>query len=216
MEYPVELGATTLTSFVETKHFDKLYDKVTGKKTTTLPSRIGSDGKYRPRRENEEPPIDRPHRERRRVELPSPERDPDEARSQATRASRRDPQLEAQSETSERVIREYENERDDPKRRPNPSLISGARSKSSRRDSAAMSYANGGYGRQNSQPARSRYYDDDEESDYDERTGRRFKGSGRGYDADRDREFDREIVETERYRGVSHNLVPGSCNLHQR
>lgn len=205
MEYPVELGATTLNNFAESKHFDKFYDKVTGKKTTP-PSGVGSN---RGRKENEEPPLDKPHRERRRVELPSPERDPDEAFSQASRPPPRDPQLEAESETSERVIREYENEKDDPKRRPNPSLIGSVRSKSSRRDSARMSYANGGYGRQGgSQPARSRYYDEDDDSDYDERSGRRFRGTGRGYDAERDRDFDREIIETERYRGVSTGPSP--------
>lgn len=79
----------------------------------------------------------------------------------------------------------------------------------SRRDSVMASgyrddYRETGYRGENdrprSQPPRSRYYDD-EDSDYDERTGERQRGGGRGYD-DRDRDdYDtvREVREV--YRG---------------
>jgi alkaline phosphatase len=60
---------------------------------------------------------------------------------------------------------------------------------------AGSQYA--GSNRPRSQPPRSRY-DDDGDSDYDEKSGRRSRGTGRGYD---DREYDRVIEETERYRG---------------
>ena len=51
-------------------------------------------------------------------------------------------------------------------------------------------------------PPRSRYYDDDD-SDYDERTGERYRTTGRGYGDD----YDREVITTERYKGVSNALV---------
>ena len=82
-----------------------------------------------------------------------------------------------------------------------------------------MSYSNGGFGqpqqqqRANSaQPPRSRYYDDDDEygSDYDDRNGRRHGTTGHGYDDRYDddaRPYDREVIETERYKGVSGALV---------
>ncbi|KXT14939.1 hypothetical protein AC579_3068 [Pseudocercospora musae] len=82
----------------------------------------------------------------------------------------------------------------------------------SRRDSAVMAsgyndnyYGNTQYqgeGRARSaQPPKSRYYDDDD-SDYDERSGKRSSGRGRGWD-DRydDRDYDRVEEITERYRG---------------
>lgn len=82
----------------------------------------------------------------------------------------------------------------------------------SRRDSAVMAsgyndnyYGNTQYqgeGRARSaQPPKSRYYDDDD-SDYDERSGKRSSGRGRGWD-DRydDRDYDRVEEVTERYRG---------------
>ena len=53
-------------------------------------------------------------------------------------------------------------------------------------------------------------YDDDGDSDYDEHTGRKYNDGGRGYDERVERDYvpysnggGREIVETERYRGVS-------------
>lgn len=108
-----------------------------------------------------------------------------------------DPELERQSETSERVLRAYENEKDDPRRRPDPSLIGSARQRRSRppKDSE-MSYD---YDRRpSSQQPRSRHYGDGD-SDYDERTGTTHRKTSRGYDDG----YDREIIETERYHGVS-------------
>jgi hypothetical protein len=137
-----------------------------------------------------------------RNQLPSPERD--DRRSSV----QRDDSLERQSLQSDRITTAYENERDDPIRPVDPKL-----EKKRRRDSARMSYANG-YAPQDrahsAQPPRNRYYDDDD-SDYDERTGRRYKDGGRGYD-DRyddsdDRGYDREVITEERYRGVSGPLV---------
>lgn len=89
-------------------------------------------------------------------------------------------------------------------------LVYKSKSKS-RRDSAMASgykddYRESGYRGENnrprSQPPRGRYYDD-EDSDYDERTGDRQRGGGRGYD-DRDRDDDNydTVRETrEVYRG---------------
>lgn len=132
--------------------------------------------------------------------------------------NRRDDSLERESQTSEQVIRAYRSERDDPRRKAE-TVLSNKDLRKLRRDSR-MSYANG-YGppqgstlgpggdggrreSQSQQPPRNRYYDDDEESDYDERTGRRYKSSGRGYDDGYDdRGYDREVITTERYRGVS-------------
>ncbi|KAK4628518.1 uncharacterized protein CLAFUR5_04600 [Fulvia fulva] len=166
-------------------------------------------------------------RRRQRNSPPSPER---EAYRPGT--------LQQESEESDRVLREYEQEIDDPKRRAESVLdttdlnyikesrrasvvatsILKVKDKDNRRDSAMASgydddyRGGGGYARDaprpRSQPPRSRYYDDDD-SDYDERSGRRYKaGSGRGYDDDRD--YDRVVEETERYRGPvsSGPLVP--------
>lgn len=145
-------------------------------------------------------------RHRHRNQLPSPERDID-------REDRRDSirSLHQESETSDRILREYEREVDDPSRKPESVLpdrdLKHLKKTSSKRDSAMASGYNdnytpaGGYAaeRPRSQPPRSRYYDDDD-SDYDERSGRRYgKGSGRGYDDDRD--YERVYEETERYRG---------------
>ncbi|CAK3946300.1 pre-mRNA-splicing factor 38B-like [Lecanosticta acicola] len=142
-------------------------------------------------------------RPRQRNQLPSPERDP-------SRVNRRDSicSLQQESETSDRILRAYELETDDPKR--NPESVLSSRDlrhlkSASRRDSAMASAYNDDYAqsrydgeRPRSQPPRSRYYDDDD-SDYDERSGRRYAGgSGRGYD---DRDYDRVVEETERYRG---------------
>ena len=158
-------------------------------------------------------------RRRQRNRLPSPEGDADNYyRDNGQRNRRRDSSLDRESEYSERVVRSYEAERDDPRRKPE-SVLSKKDLRQLRRDSR-MSYANGrdGYGsnlgaqQQNQRPRsanppKSRYYDDDEYgSDYDERTGKRYNTTGRGYDDGYDndgRGYDREIIETERYRGVS-------------
>lgn len=215
MDYPVEFVANSANAFAESKYFDKFYDVVTGGKNNPhaqpKPAAAISDT-ARPRgdpldpapRQQQKPPSSVAHRSKRRVS-PSPDRY----------------DLDEESVQSERVLREYEAERDDPSRKPTASLVAkstgGRTSKDDRRDSTRMSYANGGqgYGRsergERERPTSQRggskyddYYEDDYESDYDDRTGRRTKTTGRGYDADRDREFDREIIETERYRGVSH------------
>jgi hypothetical protein len=205
MDYPVEFGAVTADAFVQSKYFDKIYGAVTGHKSSDQqpsskkPAAAISDTQ-RPRGDPQDPASRQKsevsHRSKRH-QSPSPSSyDQDE-----------------ESIQSERVLREYEAERDDPKRKPSASLVGRSVSlrqpKDRRRDSTRMSHANGGYGR-SERPGSQRgggskyddYYDDEYESDYDDRTGRRAKTTGRGYDAERDREFDREIIETERYRGV--------------
>lgn len=199
MDYPVEFAATGVNAFAESKYFDNFYDIVTGGKKHPKQAAAVSDS-ARPRGERP-----RPHTRRHSPPSPSPERG----------------DLDLESEQSERVLREYEAERDDPSRKPSASLVGStpsaapARSRrggppDARRDSVRMSHANGGYGR-SERPASHRgggsryddYYDDEYDSDYDDRTGRRMRATGRGYDSERDRDFDREIIETERYRGVS-------------
>merc|ERR1711939_1097069 len=145
-----------------------------------------------------------------RYQLPSPERDPE-----FDTHSRRADSLERESLTSERVLRAYENEPDDPRRKVDPRV-----EEKRRRDSARMSYYNG-YAdeRPRSQPPRSRYYDD-EDSDYDEREGRRHRGrGGYGYDdrnvEERDTPYGREIVETERYRGPPRPYDPRRLDSYQ-
>jgi len=185
----VELGAEAVNHITE-NHWDAIHDNTVkvihrGKHGKSSSGRDGNRDRDRDRESN----VDR-HRERKyRAELPSPERE-----------RVRDDSLERQSETSARVTQQYRNERDDPIRPVDPAL-----EKRRRRDSARMSYANG-YGQQDrahsAAPPRSRYYDDDGDSDYDEREGRRYKSGGaRGYEDDRG--YDREVIETERYRGVS-------------
>ena len=193
MDYPVEFTAVTADSFVESKYFDKIYDAIVGKpkqRSATI-----SD-------------TQRPQGDRQK-----PASAVSRARSQRQVKSEYD--LDDESLESERVLREYEAERDDPKRKITPSLVakSVSQQKDPRRDSGKMSHANGGYGR-SERPGSQRggtkyddYYDDEYESDYDDRTGRRARTTGRGYDTERDRSFDREIIETERYRGVSHTVV---------
>lgn len=135
------------------------------------------------------------------------------------------------NERNDRVLQEYEAETDDPARnpasvlpekdlwtlekhdKPNKQLVATTNA-GSRRDSGMASGYNDDY-RGNTQyqgetrsrsaqpPPRSRYYDDDD-SDYDERSGRRYESGGRGYsDRDRydDRDYDRYVETTERYRG---------------
>jgi hypothetical protein len=141
---------------------------------------------------------------------------------QTSREDPRSPSLDRESQRSEQVIRAYEADPRDPPARPEQVLPKKDLRKL-RRDSR-MSYANGyggggasnlapggGYDnrRASSQqpPPRPKYYDDDD-SDYDERTGERYRTTGRGYD---DRgygdDYDREVITTERYKGVSGALV---------
>lgn len=178
----VELGATGVNHLVE-NHWEKGYDRLTK----------GDRKKDRPGKS--------------RNQLPSPERERDPPTRTAAagdtagdrRGSLRSESLERESETSRRVTREYENERDDPTRSVKSVLPDRRRG----RDSAKMSYANG-YAPSHGRSQRGRY-DDDEDSDYDDREGRRYRTSGRGYDdrGDRGYPYDREIIETERYKGVS-------------
>ncbi|KAI7090714.1 hypothetical protein KC356_g1345 [Hortaea werneckii] len=185
----VELGATGIGHLTD-KYFDQGYDRVQD---------------YRKRRKSKKE--NRPYR----YQLPSPERDPE-----SDNHSRRADSLERESLTSERVLRAYENEPDDPRRKVDPRV-----EEKRRRDSARMSYYNG-YAdeRPRSQPPRSRYYDD-EDSDYDEREGRRHRGRGGGYGYDdrnveeRDTPYGREIVETERYRGPPRPYDPRRLDSYQ-
>ncbi|KAK5110643.1 hypothetical protein LTR62_005683 [Meristemomyces frigidus] len=129
-----------------------------------------------------------------RNQLPSPERE----------SAAREDSLERQSLTSDRITSAYENERDDPIRPVDPKL-----DRKLRRDSGRMSYAGGYNDRAHSaQPPRSRY-NDDNGSDYDERTGKRYSGGGaRGYDDHDDRGYDREVITEERYRGPARGAPP--------
>lgn len=208
MDYPVEFGAVTADAFVESKYFDKVYGAVTGHKSDSkAPSNKPPAAVSDTQRSQRDPPQD-----------PAPRQKPASAVSsrRSHRYASQSPHrydIDEESQQSEQILREYEAERDDPKRKPSASLVARSvslrQAKDRRRDSVRMSHANGGYGR-SERPTSQRggskyddYYDDEYESDYDDRTGRRTKTTGRGYDAERDREFDREIIETERYRGVS-------------
>jgi hypothetical protein len=205
MDYPVEVVANIADDFADSKYFDRFYDIVTGadkKSKKPQPKKLPTiSDTQRPKGDSQ------PRRSKRTVVDQSPSRyDPDE-----------------ESSHSERVLREYEAERDDPLRKPSASLVAksvGLRlANDKRRDSVGMSQAAPGSGRsehgrseratsQRGAPTRNDdYYDDEYESDYDDRTGRRARATGRGYDAERDREFDREIIETERYRGVSRAVL---------
>jgi len=177
MDYPVEFGAVTADAFVQSQYFDKVYGAVTGHKTDTntqsndkQPPAAASDTQRSQRRDPADPaPRQKPaasHRSQRFASA-SPDRYvPDD-----------------ESLESERVLREYEAERDDPKRKPSASLVGRSVSlrqpKDRRRDSVRMSQANGGYGRSERQGSQrgggskyDDYYDDEYESDYDDRTGR--------------------------------------------
>ena len=229
----VELGAEGI-NWLTDKHYERAYDHVRGKAkgrdqrdtTVQVDENIAPETQVRS------------DRRRTKNRLPSPEGELDgdlasrystagaaagvgagaaagDGAASATGGSRRrrDSSLERESETSERVIRQYERERDDPRRKPE-SVLPDRDLRKLRRDSR-MSYANGyaptqEQGRPRSQPPRGRYYDDEEDgSDYDERGGQRYRSSGKGYDDrdDDDRGYDREVIETERYRGVSRALV---------
>lgn len=203
----VELGAE-FTDRITEKHFDTVYDKVNDRiQKTTSQRRNQPDPSHPPR--DRDSALTSASTRRHRNQLPSPERDPNYSASSDFHHDSivRDLSPE-RSETSERVLRAYEAERDDPRRRPDPAL-----SVSGRRGNRNMaSYQPGGDStgyapRPRSQPPRSRYDDDGGDSDYDDREGRRYsKGSGgRGYRDDDD--YDREVIETERYKGVSTALV---------
>ncbi len=255
----VELGAEGVTSLTESKHFDRLYDKIDQsvphrkKRNQNQPTQkqqdqySGNSGNHRDYKQSYQSTTyeqddqttvpSNTGRRRHQNRLPSPEGRPPanwdgrkENRDTRRRDSQRSGSLDRESEVSERVIRAYETERDDPSRPAESVLSKRDLKKLNSRDAAKMSYA-GGYGntlqsptnydgrRANSQqPPRNKYYDDDDGSDYDERTGRRYKTTGRGYDDgyEDDRGYDREIVETERYRGVSFELfINTSSSAHR-
>lgn len=218
----VELGAEGV-NYVAEKHWDKIHDTVTGKNRNTAAqdaqSRVSNN-----RDQNQNPPPASDicgKRRRQKNRLPSPEgsiEQWDKENYRHRRESIRSESLDRESERSERVIRAYEADPRDPPARPE-SVLSKRDLKRLRRNEAKMSYANGyantnlqapqsDYRRNSQPPPRTRYYDDDD-SDYDERSGRRYRTTGRGYDDEyeNDRGYDREVVTTERYRGVSGALV---------
>lgn len=206
----VELGATGIDKLTD-KYFDTVYDKATKKKPGERVTEIKEQ--IRPYIPGNSNVSGKPRRQRNR--LPSPEGDVGPRGKEFysdRRSRRRDSSLERESLTSAQVLDEYESERTDPTRKPE-SVLSKRDLNKLRRDSkvgsSRMSHANGYAERPRSQqPPRSRYGYDDDDSDYDERTGRRYGATGRGYDdRDDDRGYDREIIETERYKGVSDALV---------
>ncbi|KAK3676670.1 hypothetical protein LTR78_003445 [Recurvomyces mirabilis] len=214
----VELGAEGVNHVVE-NYWDNIHDgakKVVTGQSPSAPTKQQQEAKPHAPASQAGSQYSRAHRQdskrdgrqrKYRNELPSPERDYDN-RGEGRQRRRRSDSLERESLTSERVTTAYENERDDPIRPIDPKL-----DRKLRRDSGRMSYAGGlGAGdRQDrahsAQPSRSKYYDDDE-SDYDERTGKRYSGGGRGYDDrhDDDRGYDREVITEERYRGPARGL----------
>ena len=208
----VELGAEGINHLTD-KYWDPVYDTVTRKKKPE-PRVTEIKEQIKPHLSSVGTQSQAPRRQRNR--LPSPEGDVsprDRDLYSDRRSRRRDSSLERESQTSHEVRRQYQQERDDPVRRPETVLSKRDLNKlrDSRRDST-MSHANGYADRPRSQqPPRNRYsgYDDDD-SDYDEHSGQRYKGRGRGYDDDRG--YDREIYETERYQGVSHPCRLISCN----
>ena len=231
----VELGAEGV-NWVTDKYFESGYDKVQqrfkGKKGNQNNQKDqnsqGRRGTYDETYETKENvAVGGPNQQystvsgrqrRHQNRLPSPEGKPGARDIPRNNQPPRSPSLDRESLRSEQVIRAYEADPRDPPARPE-TVLSKKDLKKLRRESR-MSYANG-YGGgsnmqapydsrrpQSQQPAKSRYYDDDD-SDYDERTGRRYRTTGRGYDDgyDDDRDYDREVVTTERYRGVSGALV---------
>ncbi|QIW98457.1 hypothetical protein AMS68_003975 [Peltaster fructicola] len=142
------------------------------------------------RRSNRRSTERRPHQHRHTAELPSPERERSENYHPPPPVVD-DRDYDQQSENSARVLRNYENERDDPRRKPDREYY--------RRD---MAYYDDQRPSSRGAPRSRSRYDDDGGSDYDEHTGRRYQTSGRGYEQDRrSRDYDREIIETEVYRG---------------
>ena len=221
----VELGAEATDHLVD-KHFDSVYDKLKPK----IDKARGKDTSQQVKetQQTDYYASSSTGRRKQKNRLPSPEGTApanwNDRRKENVDYRRRDSQrsgsLDRESEVSERVLRRYESERDDPSRKAE-TVLSKRDLRKINSQNANMSHANGygnnlgapasGYDdrRANSQqPPRSRYYDDDD-SDYDERTGRRTRTTGRGYDDgyDDDRGYDREVIETERYRGVSGALV---------
>lgn len=221
----VELGVEGV-NYITEKHWDKVHDTVTGKQNPFAqnpfsPKPAQAQPQSAVNRDPNQPSSDiKGKRRRQKNRLPSPEgpvKSWDKENYRYRRESIRSESLDRESERSERVIRAYEADPRDPPVRPE-SVLSKRDLKKLHRDREKMSYANG-YGnnnlqapqsdyRRNSQPPpKSRYYDDDD-SDYDERTGRRYRTTGRGYDDyEDDKKYDREVVTTERYRGVSGTLV---------
>ena len=219
----VELGAEGVNYLTE-KHWDTIHDTVTRKKKT---SKDNNTQEYTREVDQEKIVFEEPNssskRRRQKNRLPSPEgsvRAWNKENYRNRRESIRSESLDRESERSERVIRAYEADPRDPPAKPE-SVLSKKDLRKLRRNEANMSYANGysntnlqapqqsDYRRNSQPPPRSRYQYDDDDSDYDERTGRRYRTTGRGYDDgyDDDRGYDREVVTTERYRGVSNALV---------
>nr|POF07696.1 hypothetical protein CFP56_70598 [Quercus suber] len=194
----VELGAEATNHLTE-KHFDKVYDKFSKRKSKSNGDQDNNQGDG-----TRSAVTNASGRRRHRNQLPSPERDPqyEDTRDPYQQNIVRDLSPE-RSETSERVLRAYEAERDDPRRKPETVFVSTSSRKDGRRNmSGYTGYPSGGASgydqRPRSQPPRSRY-DYDGDSDYDDREGRRYTRSGRGYRDDDD--YEREVIETERYKG---------------
>lgn len=216
----VELGAEGINALTD-KYWDTGYDYLSKKRAPPRVAELkeqvkGGLGFSSHHQQSNH----KPHKHHNR--LPSPEGDVDprdkDFYSQSGRR-RRESSIERESETSHRVRHEYRRERDDPVRKPESVLSKRDLNsiRDDRRDSR-MSHANGYADRPRSQqPPRSRYggYDDDD-SDYDERTGKRYSARGRGYDdRDDDVPYDREVIETERYRGVSGALIVSIAGSHR-
>ena len=233
----VELGAEGVNYVVENywdQVHDPVYNlssktkqKITGRKAPP-PQQAQQQQAAQP--QDQPPPSAAPasavsarSRRKQKNRLPSPEGSIEswnrDLYRQTSREEPRSPSLDRESQRSEQVIRAYEADPRDPPARPEEVLPKKDLRKL-RRDSR-MSHANGyggggsnlgpgGYDnrRASSQqpPGRSRYYDDDD-SDYDERTGERYRTTGRGYGDKYDDDYDREVITTERYKGVSGALV---------
>jgi hypothetical protein len=230
----VELGAEGVNYVVE-HHWDKIHDPVYNYSSKTKQYFKGNSAppqqaQQQDQQQAQAPPSAAPasavsarSRRKQKNRLPSPEGSIEswnrDLYRQTSREEPRSPSLDRESQRSEQVIRAYEADPRDPPARPEQVLPKKDLRKL-RRDSR-MSYANG-YGgggpnlapggyenrRASSQqpPPRSRYYDDDD-SDYDERTGERYRTTGRGYDDKYGDDYDREVITTERYKGVSGALV---------
>lgn len=224
----VELGAEGV-NYITEKHWDTIHETVAPR----VRSAKQSISRNKPRAQDDSPPpplaaaaaaqppqsaVSGRSRRKQKIRLPSPEGSIEawdrESYQQSARDNARSPSLDRESQRSEQVIRAYEADPRDPPARPE-AVLPQKDLRKLRRDSR-MSHANGYAGanyppddrRQShsQQPPRSRYYDDDD-SDYDEQTGQRYRTTGRGYD-DRYGDDDyREVVTTERYKGVSGALV---------
>jgi hypothetical protein len=225
----VELGAEGV-NYITENHWDKIHDPIasrirsTKQTTTETRERVVEDPPPPPPDPAPRSAVSGRSRRKQKNRLPSPEGSIEswdkETYRQTTRDTQRSPSLDRESQRSEQVIRAYEADPRDPPARPEE-VLPKKDLKKLRRDSR-MSYGGGGYAgsnlapggydnrrqSQSQQPPRSRYYDEDDDSDYDERTGQRYRASGRGYD-DRYNDDDnyREVVTTERYKGVSGALV---------